>query len=76
MFGRMLVVSAAIAGALLVNGCATTSTGNEEEANQGREYRTGSNLPSRDSSRVKTISGADAEQIRSTMPTTGPIRSQ
>ena len=75
MIVRMLVVSVAIAGALLVSGCATTSTGNEEEANQGKEYRTGSNLPSRDSSRVKTISGADAEQMRTNMPTTGPIRS-
>jgi hypothetical protein len=76
MVVRMLVVSAAIAGTLLVNGCATTSTGNEEEAYQGKEIRTGSNLPSRDSSRVKTISGSDAEQIRATMPATGPIRSQ
>ena len=76
MIVRMLVVSAAIAGALLVNGCATTSTGNEEEAYQGKEIRTGSNLPSRDSSRVKAISGADVEQIRTNMPPTGPIRSQ
>jgi outer membrane lipoprotein SlyB len=76
MIVRMLAVSVAIAGALVVNGCATTSTGNEEEANQVREYRTGSNLPSRDSSRVKTISGSDVEQIRTNIPPTGPIRSQ
>jgi hypothetical protein len=76
MIVRMLAVSVAIAGALVINGCATTSTANQEEANQVREYRTGSNLPSRDSSRVKTVSGAEVEQMRANTPATGPIRSQ
>ena len=70
---RMSVVPIASAGLLVLNGCATTSTSSEEEASQAKEYRTGSNLPSRDASRVRTVSGADMETMK-TLPPTGPIR--
>jgi len=74
MIVRMLIVSVAASGAFFVSGCATTSTGNEAEASETKEYRTGSNLPSRDYGRVRTADRDGVEAMRS-LPSTGPIRS-
>ena len=74
MIVRMLIVSVAVSSAFLVNGCATTSSGNEAEASEAKEYRTGSNLPSRDYSRVRTTDRDGVEAMRSIAPA-GPIRS-
>jgi uncharacterized protein YceK len=74
MIVRMLIVSVAVSSALLLNGCATTSGENEAEATQTKEYRTGSNLPSRDYGRIRTVGRDDVEAMRS-LPPTGPIRS-
>jgi outer membrane murein-binding lipoprotein Lpp len=75
MIVRMLIVSAAVSSALLMHGCATTSGENEADATQTREYRTGSNLPSRDYSRVRTTDRDGVEAMRSVVAPTGPIRS-
>jgi PBP1b-binding outer membrane lipoprotein LpoB len=74
MMVRMLIASVAVSSALLLNGCATPSGEKEAEATQTKEYRTGSNLPSRDYGRVRTVGRDDVEAMRSLPPTT-PIRS-
>lgn len=73
MIVRALVPSFVVAVVCLLNACATPSGGKEEEAYQPKEYRTGSNLPSRDSSRVQTISGSDIQDMR-VLPATGPAK--
>jgi hypothetical protein len=74
MIVRMLIVSVAVSSAF-VSGCATTSGGNEAEASETKEYRTGSNLPARDYSRVRTGDRDGVEAMRSVVAPTGPIRS-
>ena len=73
MIVRMLIVCVAVSSAFLVSGCATTSSGNEAEASETKEYRTGSNLPSRDYSRVRTTDRDGVEAMRSVAPV-GTIR--
>jgi hypothetical protein len=74
MIVRMLIVSAAASSAFLMNGCATTSGESEADATQTKEYRTGSNLPSRDYSRVRATDRDGVEAMRSVAPA-GAIRS-
>ena len=74
MIVRVLIVSVAVSSAFFMNGCATTSGENEAEASQTREYRTGSNLPSRDSARVRTVSGADVVETMKALPPPGGVR--
>jgi len=76
MIVRALVPSFIVAVVCLLNACATPAGGKEDEAYQPKEYRTGSNLPSRDSSRVQTIGGSDIQTMRG-LPSGGggPVKS-
>jgi hypothetical protein len=69
---RVLIVPV-VCGAVLLTGCATPAGGSQEEAYQAKEYRTGSNLPSRDSRTVQTQS---VDQTMKALTPTSPIRSQ
>jgi hypothetical protein len=53
-------------------GCAT-STGDNSTAAEDKEYVTGSNIPRRDRSSVKTVDPAEIERMRSSIPAGGKI---